>query len=172
MITEAEYNNLLVTVSGAARYAANDSFMNLSATNGWNQLYTVGGNASVSLLPASSYIIALSVRTGLPFPSTSLNSKVKLSPSQLSGYTDYGLPMPNYSLATDTRYYFLLKKPSSQTPAAPCYSAIYAANAKFLGNRPVSPGRDYFTPGDSPTLSNNYASQSSAQFICTPAKQW
>jgi hypothetical protein len=172
MITEAEYNNLLITVGGAAKYAANDSFMNLSATNGWNQLYTVGGNASVSLIPPSSYIIAWSVRTGLPFPSTSLNSKVKVSSSQLTGYTDYGLPMPGYDLTTDTRYYFILKKPSASTPAVPCYTAIFTFMAKFLGNRPVAPGRDYFAVGDSPTLTNSYTSQSSAQFICTQAKQW
>jgi len=58
LVTETEYNSLLVKVGGAAKYAANDSFMNLSMYNGWNQLYTVGGNASVSQVPPSNYIIA------------------------------------------------------------------------------------------------------------------
>jgi len=172
MITEAEYNNLPSVINGASKYAATDSFMNLPSIIGWNQLYTVGGNASVSLIPPSSYIIAWSVRTGVNFGSSSHHSKIKVSSSQLAGYTDYGLSMPDYVVNADTRYYFMLKKPGSPTGGLPSYTAVYAFHAKFLGGRPVTPARDYFTPGESATLNISYESQSAVQFICTPTKQW
>ena len=172
MITEAEYNNLLVTVSGAGKYAANDSFMNLSSTSGWNQLYTVGGNASVPLIPPSSYIIAWSIRTGSNFNTNGEHSKVKVSSSQLTGYSDYGLGLGNYALTMDTRYHFILKNPVASTGPLPSYTAVYAFHSRFLGSRPLTPGRDYFTPGESATLNNAYNSQSAMQFICTQSKQW
>lgn len=172
MVTETEYNNLLQVVNGAGKYAANDSFMSLPSQMAWNQLYTVGGNASVSQLPPSSYIIAWSVRTGDYFNSTSQFCKIKVSSSQLTGYTDYGLSMPDYPVTADTRYYFIMKKPANPTGDLPSYTAVYTHHAKFLGGRFVTPGRDYFTPGNSPTLNNSNNSQSAVQFICTQAKQW
>ena len=172
MVTEAEYDNLLSVVNGADKYAANDSFMNLPSVFGWNQLYTVGGNASVSLIPPSSYVIAWSVRTGVNFNSSSQNSKIKVSSSQLTDYTDYGPSLPDYPLIPDTRYYFILKKPLNKTGILPSYTAVYAFHAKFLGGRPVTPGRDYFTPNNSPTLNYNYQSQSASQLICTQTRQW
>ena len=174
MITETEYNNLVTVVNGAGKYAATDSFMNLPSVGGWNQLYTVGGNASVSLIPPSNYIIAWSIRTGTgpAFDILSEHSKIKVSASQLTGYTDYGPGLPDHILDHDRRYYFILKKPPNPTGALPSYTAVYAFHAKFLGNRPVTPARDYFTPGESATLNYSYESQSAVQFICTAAKQW
>ena len=172
MITEIEYNNLLAIISGAAKYAANDSFMNLPSEIAWNQIYTVGGNTSVSQIPPSSYIIAWSVRSGANFAGRSQFARVKVSASQLSGYTDYGPGLPDYPTSMNTRYYFLLKRPKNPTGAAPSYTAVYTHHAKFLGGRIATSGMDYFTPSNNETLNYQSNNQSAVQFICTQTKQW
>jgi hypothetical protein len=88
MISAPEYQNILSVVQGASQYAAKDSFMNLPSEIAWNQLYTVGGNAAVPQIPPSNYIVAWSVRTGVYFTSSSHHSKIKVSSSQLTGYTE------------------------------------------------------------------------------------
>ena len=133
-ITAAEYANLLTVVSGAAKYATPEIYMNTSSSGGWSPVYTIGGSDNVAKVPASSYIIAWSVRTGNGIAS-SLGSKLKVSASRNSGYTDYGNPLPDIgNIAVNTRVYFVLKTPFMITPPTPSYTAFYNALDIFLGN--------------------------------------
>jgi hypothetical protein len=172
-ITAAEYNNLLITVTGSARYAEPEVFMTTSSTGGWSGDYTTGGSDKSVKVPASSYIIAWSVETGNAI-SSSLNSKLKISATQKAGYTDYGKPLPDIgNIATSTRVYFVLKTPNIITPAAPCYTAVYTSSVFFLGNvTNAGSGPEYYTSGDSPSLTSSFASDSYSQVISTPTRQW
>ncbi len=170
-VTAAEYNNLLAIVNGAAKYAAPDIYMNTASTSGWASNYTVGGNNNFTKVPASSFIIAWSVRTGSGSTSTSLNSKLKVSASQFSGYTDYGNPLPSIgTIAVNTRVYFVIKTPYIITPASLCYTAVYSASSQFLGLNGSGP--EYFVTGDNPNPSNSYFTDSYSQIISTQTKQW
>ena len=170
-ITEAEYNNLLITVNGAARYGAPEIFMNIPTTNGWTAGYTIGGSNNVSKVPASSYIIAWSIRTGKGV-SSSLNSKLKISTTQKAGYTDYGSPLPDIgSIPANRRVYFVLKTPDTVTPSTPCYTAVYNSSTYFLGDVSGA-GPEYYAYGDSTTVSSSFPSDSFSQVVSVKTKQW
>jgi len=118
-VTAAEYNNLLTVINGAARYATPEIYMNTAANAGWSPNFTVGGSENAAKVPASSYIIGWSIRTGTGV-STSSNSTLKFSSSQTAGYVDYGNPLPNVSnILTNTRIYFILKTPIPLSPQRP-----------------------------------------------------
>lgn len=172
-ITATEYNNLLVVLTGAARYATPEIYMNTSSSGGWSPDYTVGGSDNAPKVPASSYIIAWSVRTGNGI-SSSLNSKLKVSASQKASYTDYGGALPAIgNIAINTRVYFILKTPAVTTPSSPCYTAVYNALTFFLGNNTsAGAGPEYYTGGDSAAPATSFASDSYSQVISTPTKQW
>jgi hypothetical protein len=172
-VTAAEYNNLLTVVSGSAKYAAPEIYMNTSASGGWSPNYTIGGSNNDIKVPASSYIIAWPVRTGNGIAS-SLGSKLKISATQSSGYTDYGGPLPNIgSIAVNTRVYFVLKAPYMITSAIPSYTAVYNALTFFLGNTTnAGSGPELYNSGDSPTLPNSFSADSFSQVISTNTRQW
>jgi hypothetical protein len=172
-VTAAEYNNLLTVVNGAAKYATPEIYMNTSSSGGWSPDYTIGGSDNDAKVPASSYIIAWSVRTGNGIAS-SLNSKLKVSTSQKSGYTEYGNPLPDIgNIGVNTRVFFVLKAPYIITPAVPCYTAVYNALTFFLGNNTTSgSGPEYYGTGDTPSLTLSFASDSYSQVICTRTRQW
>jgi hypothetical protein len=172
-VTETEYNNLLVIISGSVKYGAPELFMNTTATNGWSADYTVGGNSNIARIPASNYVIGWSVRTGTS-SSSSAGSKLKVSGSQTSGYVDYGGPLPDMgSIAGNTRVYFVLKNPIAKTPAAPAYIAMYNATAYFLGNiGGPSHGPEYYKSGDSNVPATAFQTDSYSQVISTGTKQW
>ena len=165
-VTAAEYNNLLTTVTGAARYAATEARMNSSALALGGNI-TVGGNGAITKVPSSSYIIAWSVRTGSG--GNASGSKLKISSQQQTGYADYGNALPATDIAPNTRIYFVMKAPFIFTPAAPCYTAVY----NFDGLLGVSTGgTEYYTLGDSPTISTSQSYSSHSQVISTTTKQW
>jgi hypothetical protein len=172
-ITAAEYANLLTVVSGAAKYATPEIYMNTSSSGGWSPDYTIGGSDNVAKVPASSYIIAWSVRTGNGIAS-SLGSKLKVSASRNSGYTDYGNPLPAIgNIAVNTRVYFVLKTPFMITPPTPSYTALYNALTFFLGNNTFSSsGPEYYGGGDVSSISLSFTSDSYSQVISTPTRQW
>jgi hypothetical protein len=172
-ITAAEYANLLTVVSGAAKYATPEIYMNTSSSGGWSPDYTIGGSDNVVKVPASNYIIAWSVRTGNGIAS-SLGSKLKVSASRNSGYTDYGNPLPAIgNIAVNTRVYFVLKTPFTITPATPSYTAVYNALTYFLGNNTfISSGPEYYVAGDGSNPSLSFTSDSYSQVISTPTRQW
>jgi hypothetical protein len=170
-VTASEYNNLITVVTGAAKYAAPELFMNTATSNGWTADYTIGGNPNIAKVPASSYIIAWSVRTGIGTTSTQ-NSKLKVSIAQTSGYTNYGSPLPNIgTIAANTRVYFVLKAPNTTTPSAACFTAVYNATTYFLGNN-TGAGSEYYVSGDSSSPNNSYPSDSYSQVISTQIRQW
>jgi len=172
-VTAAEYNNLLIVVNGAAKYATPDIYMNTAPGGGWSPNFTIGGSNNVSKVPASNYIIAWSVKTGNGV-SSSLNSKLKVSTSQTSGYTDYGNPLPNIgSIAINTRVYFVLKTPNIITAAAPSYTSMYNAVTFFLGNNTfVGSGPEFYSAGDASSIPTSFPSDSYSQVISTQTRQW
>ncbi len=172
-VTATEYNNLLVAVNGAAKHACPDILMNNGTSGGWAPNYTVGAGKNSILVPASSYIIALSVRTGAS-TSTSLGSKLKVSASETTGYTDYGSALPAIGdIPGDTKVYFILKTPVTATPAASGYTALFNASIYFLGNiTGGTNGPEYYGTGDVPSLTTPFSSDSYFQVISTQTKDW
>lgn len=172
-ITAAEYNNLLIGVNGAAKYATPEIYMNTSSSGGWSPNYTIGGSNNASKVPASNYIIAWSVRTGNGI-SSSLDSKLKVSASQNTGYNDYGNSLPYIGdIAVNTRVYFVLKTPNIITPATPSYTAVYNALTFFLGNNTFSSsGPEYYAGGNASDISLSFTSDSYSQVISTQTRQW
>ncbi len=172
-VTAAEYANLLTVVNGSSKYATPEIYMNTSASNGWTTNYTIGGSNNAAKLPASSYIIAWSVRTGIA-ASNSLGSKLKVSASQNTGYIDYGGALPTMgSIAANTRVYFVLKTPAAITPAAPSYTAVYNAVTHFLGNNATpGSGPEYYILGDGGNPATAINSDSYSQIISTQIRQW
>ena len=172
-ISAAEYDNLGKIVSGAAKYATPEIYMNTSSSGGWSPDYTAGGSDNVAKVPASNYIIAWSVRTGNGI-SSSLGSKLKVSASRNSGYTDYGNPLPDIgNIEVNTRVYFVLKTPFMITPPTPSYTGVYNALTFFLGNNTFSSsGPEYYGNGDTPDLTLSFSSDSYSQVISTPMRQW
>lgn len=172
-ITGAEYDNLATGLTGAGKYGAPEIYMNTSSSGGWSPDYAVGGNNNYTKVPASSYIVAWSVRTGNGI-SSSLNSKLKVSASQSTGFADYGSPLPGIgNIAVDTRVFFVLKKPSVKTSASPNYTAVYNALTFFLGNNTNSgSGPEYYSNGDNSSLTLSFPADSYCQVISTATKQW
>jgi hypothetical protein len=172
-VTETEYNNLLVIVSGSAKYGAPEIFMNTTPATGWSASYTIAGNNNVAKVPASNYIIGWSVKTANS-SSTAAGSKLKVSTTQTSGYIDYGGPLPSTgTLAATTRVYFVLKNPGNKTPAAPAYTGVYNGSNYFLANiNGASHGPEYYKSGDSDVPATAFPSDSYSQVISTGTKQW
>jgi hypothetical protein len=172
-ITGSEYDNLVTGLTGAGKYGSPEIYMNTPSTGGWSPDYSVGGSNNSAKVPASSYIVAWSVRTGNGV-SSSLNSKLKVSASQTTGYADYGSPLPDIgNIAVDTRVFFVLKTPSATTPASPSYTAVYNALTFFLGNTTYSTsGPEHYSSGDNSSLTVSFAADSYSQVISTATKQW
>ncbi|MDB5201409.1 MAG: Protein of unknown function precursor [Ferruginibacter sp.] len=172
-VTGAEYVNLLTVVSGTARYATPEIYMNTTASGGWTNNYTVGGSLNSLKIPASSYIIAWSVRVGAG-ASNALGSKLKLSLLQNSGYTDFGSSLPNTgTINANTRVYFVMKSPNLLSPDGNSFTAVYNAQTYFLGNNVAGgAGPEYFQPGDGGSPGTSYSSDSYSQVIATSTRQW
>ena len=169
-VTASEYNNLLSVVSGSAKYAESEIYMNTVPTGGWSPQRVIGGSNNMAKVPASSYIIGWSLRTGSN-TSSSQNSKLKISVSQTSGYTDYGSPLPGIgTIAANTRVYFVLKAPYIITPPTLSYTAVYNFAMNFLGDAPGGP--EYYSLGDDSNLPSTFAGDSYSQVICTSIRQW
>ena len=166
-VTATEYNNLITVVSGAAKYGASDGLMTTSTTNGWDVNYTAGGNTAYAKVPASNFIIAWSVRTGLT-STAATGSKLKVSTVQNAGYTDYGNPLPNIgSIAANTRVYFVLKAPAYPVPAAPSYTAVYNNTVYFLGNTTTG-GPESYAAGDMSALGDSNAAAAVVVLAASP----
>ena len=171
-VTATEYNNLVTVVNGAAQYGISEIFMNSTPDNSWIGNFTIGGNVDAVKVPANNYIIALLVKTG-SLNSTSAGSKLKISSSQLSSYTDYGPPLPNVATAGTTRLYFVLKKPSIITSSSPTWTSMYNSAFNFLGlSTTLGVGPEYYGSGDNNTLTTSNASDSYLQVISTANRQW
>jgi hypothetical protein len=172
-VTAAEYDSLVTRLTGAGKYGAPEIYMNTSSTGGWSPDYCIGGNKNFAKIPASSYIVGWSVRTGNGI-SSSLNSKLKVSASQSTGYTDYGNPLPYLgNIAVDTRVFFVLKTPSAKTSASSNYTAVYNASVFFLGNHSdASSGPENYASGDNANLTLSFPADSYSQVISTATKQW
>lgn len=172
-INATEYANLLTAVSGAASYGMSEPYMTTSSSGGWSPDYTIGGNNHGTKVPASNYIIAWSVRTGNGI-SSALGSKLKVSASQTTGYTDYGSALPDVgNISVNTRVFFVLKQPYQLTPASPSYTGMYNALTFFLGNNTfLGSGPENYGSGDTPDITLPFASDSYSQVIATPLRQW
>jgi hypothetical protein len=172
-VSAAEYSNLLTVISGTARYGMSEPYMGTSSSGGWSPDYTIGGNNNGVKVPASNYIIAWSVRTGNGI-SSSLGSKLKVSASQTTGYTDYGNALPDVgNIAVNTRVFFVLKTPYQLTPASASYLAMYNALTFFLGNNTVAgSGPENYGSGDTPNITLSFPADSYSQVIATPLRQW
>jgi hypothetical protein len=172
-VTATEYNNLLTVVSGAARYGMSEIYMATSSSGGWSPDYTIGGNPKAAKVPASNYIIAWSVRTGNGI-SGSLGSKLKVSVSQTTGYTDYGSALPDIgTIGENTRVFFVLKMPYVLTPSSASFTAMYNALTFFLGNNTTaSNGPENYGSGDTPNITLSFFADSFSQVIATPLRQW
>lgn len=173
-VTQAEYNNLLTTVSGSAKYGSSESYMLTTPNNQWTGGYMVGGNPNPAKVPPSNYIIAWSVKTGVS-ASSALNSKLKVSASQTSGYADYGSALPDIgTIPANTRVFFVLKKPLVVTPASPAFTAVYNVTSGFLGaTSGAGYGPEYFQGSDVSFFnSGSGAFDAYSQVICTGVRQW
>ena len=173
-VTQAEYNNLLTTVTASGKYGSSESYMLTTPNNGWAAGYMVGGNPNPAKVPAGNYIIAWSVKTGV-LASSALNSKLKVSASQTSGYVDYGSTLPDIgNIPAYTRVFFVLKKPVVITPASPSFTAVYNVTSAFLGSTSgAGYGPEYFQGSDVSFFnSGNYGSDAYSQVICTAVRQW
>ena len=177
-ITASEYNSILQNVGGAVPYGASSVSMANSVTNSWSGGYTITQNFSQQLpLPASSYPIALSVRTGIGIPLTMAGIKLKVSPtSQTSGYTDFPTTVtPNVSgsIALNTVYYFVLKKPNAKTAdTGPSNLAVYTPETHQIGINDNA-GISYYGSGDVSSPNNGIFNMVQLfQVIATPVRQW
>lgn len=167
-VTAEEYQKLLTSVTQAVTCGATEPFMNSSHTGGWNTNLTIGGNELLARVPASSYIIAWSVKL---YPSSfSINasgSKLLVSSSQKTGYTSYGKALPDIgSILPGSRIYFVLKKPSTTTPPSPSYIGIYCSTSFYVATGPGGP--EYYAFGETNSLGNTgIFSSSFSQVIST-----
>lgn len=171
-VTADEYNKLLTQVTQAVIGGATESFMNTMPATSWNTNVTAGGSELVTKLPASSYVIGWSVKTG-SYPSASINSKLKVSSSQKTDYNTYGNALPDIGvIPPNTRVYFVLKQPSTTTPAAPCYTAVYNFISYFTGCA-TGGGPEFSVIGENSTISSSGIPYSSfSQVISTIRKPY
>ena len=67
-VTAAEYNNLLITVTGSAKYGSLEAFMNTSANGAWNGNLTIGGAVNsfkvpilpqITMIPSDERVISM-----------------------------------------------------------------------------------------------------------------
>ncbi len=75
--------------------AATDRFTTLEADIELRLVYTAVSDTETLQAPFCSYSIAWSIRTGTAYPSSSQHSKIKISPSQVTRYTDYAPSLPD-----------------------------------------------------------------------------
>ena len=172
-VTAAEYSNIISVVNGAAQYGISEIFMNSTPNNAWTSgSFTIGGNVDAAKVPAFNYIIALSIKTGSS-TSNSAGSKLKISSSQLTNYSDYGPGLPNIATGGNIRLYFVLKKPAVITSSSPSWTALYYVTGGFLGFSTVfGVGPEFYGPGDNSTLTTSNPSDSYLQVISTATRQW
>ena len=134
----------------------------------------IGGGSSSILIPASSYIVAWSMRS--QFSTSPSNVKLKVSASQQTGYTQYGGVLPSDFVPDNTRVYYVLKRPSALTPSSPGYVTEYAGGSfNFLGAlSPGTPDYELLGTGDVSNLdgSFHFPVKLMAQVISTTQKQW
>jgi hypothetical protein len=169
-VTAGEYGDLLSKVAGAARAGATEAYMNTMPSNGWAADYTVAADTDHVQIPASSFVIAWSVRTGID-SSSAAASKLKISTARYSGYSDYGGELPDIGkIAPKTRVFFVLKTPSGQTSAAPSFTGVYSPTAYFLGAG--SGGPVYYHSGNYASPASKFSSGMYSQVIATNNKQW
>jgi hypothetical protein len=175
-VTAADYA-ALQNLSDAAVYGAPALTGSFSATNSANE--TVSQNVvNQGPVPAGAYPYALAVRTGSATPSTMAGLKLKLSTTATnSGYADWpaaGTAVPNAPtpLATNTTYYYVLKRPSVATSAA-AYLALYGAQASQYGIAIGTGGTAYSSSGDAGTLGITRNGFTAAfQVLATPTRLW
>jgi len=178
-ITAAEYVSLTTTLSASA-YVASPPQMSTTSDNTWSAGYTITESfTNESLIPAANYVLALSIRTGTLAPSSLAGLKLRVSnTTQTSGYTLIpvsGSTTPNIpvgSPAAQTIYYFVLKKPTNQTPAGSASNvAIYIPTMGQVGVVSTT-GSLFYIASDASNPSNPFTVSPQFQVLATPSKSW
>jgi len=176
-ITSGEYSLLQTGLNGMASYGATAATMAMAATNGYGGGNTVTQNFStMSQMPAGYYSVALSVKTGSVAPANMSGMNLKLSNTgQSSGYVTIASVFSGVAApAAQTIYYFLVKRPSVQSPiGAASNMAIYQSATYQLGAVASPFGTNLFIgSGDISNPSNSSTTTSLFQVMATTVKVW
>ena len=177
-ITAVEHGRVLSNISGMGAYGATAAQMGTTSTNSWSAGYTYTENfTNQTQLPASNYPVALSIRTGgtlAPLSMVGLKLKVS-STSQTAGYATIPAAASTPATATltaNTLYYFVLKKPTTLTAAAPSNLAMYTPADFQIGTVTIG-GTGYYDAGDTATPATIITTFAPlVQVLSTPTKQW
>ena len=185
-ITATSYN-AIANMSGAGRILATEAYMGGGVANGgcganatW--AYTSGafGGGGAPYFTAGRYIVAFSLKSKTPsvFASSSKNiagAILKMSSTVNTGFSDYTGAFPSVSISDQTRYYFVIKRPSGIIPNTP-FMAIYMqdANNDIIGTGNGSVATMYNGNGNtnSPSSAAGVSTQLFFQVIEVPTKQW
>ena len=185
-ITATSYN-AIANMNGAGRILATETYMGGGVSNGgcganstW--AYTSGafGGGGAPYFTAGRYIVAFSIKSKTPsvFSGSSKNISgaiMKMSSTVNSGYTDYTGAFPSVAISDQTRYYFVIKRPSGIIPSTP-FMAIYMqdANNDIIGTGNGSAGTIYTGSGNtnSPSGSGGVSTSLFFQAIEVSTKQW
>jgi hypothetical protein len=185
-ITATSYN-AIANMNGAGRILATESYMGGGVSNGgcgssstW--AYTSGafGGGGAPYFTAGRYVVAFSLKSKTPsvFSGSSKNISgaiMKMSSTVNSGYSDYTGAFPSVSISDQTRYYFVIKRPSGIIPNTP-FMAIYMQdpNNDIIGTGNGSVGTVYTGSGNtnSPSGAGGVSTSLFFQAIEVSTKQW
>ncbi len=168
-VSATDYGNVAAQLSSVTKYVMNDSQMAVTPGGGWTANFAVAHPAAASTVPAGTYIIGFSCRSGgnpgtatpliaTSFPPTATYTAIANSPTQ---------PTLN------VQNYFIRKAPTTATAATSYLGIVQSATAP-LNNTSFSGQQGYYSPSGPPFTSwtSWTANFLFYQVLGTPTQQW
>ena len=174
-ITSAEYSLLISGINGLTAYGAPNATMAMTAAGSFAVYQTLTQNFStMTQMPAGYYPVALSLKTGLTAPAYMSGLNFKLSNTgQSSGYAVFASSFTASAPYTPSSvYYFVLRRPSGQSPAGAASNMAITQTATFQVGVIGSAGNMFYGSGDISNPSNSSAATPLFQVLATAVKAW
>jgi len=171
-VTATEYAAVLAGVTGAASYGTSSAVFNTNYA-GFPTTNTMSLNPTATVVPASSYPIAMSFKAATATTST---GQLKFGATVQNTFNNYGGALPSFTTTTFGINYFVIKAPTT-TLASNGYIALYTSAASIGIGAGVASTVNYYAPGDLANGSNmatydGNGYQPQVQVISTSTKTW
>lgn len=166
-VSAADYASVFSTVTGATKYAMTDSQLTENGIDAWSGGFAFTLAASVSTIPASSYVIGFAARSD----DVSAGTVTPLISTTYTGSYSAVSNSPTFAAGSPSAVQYYIRR-NPQTPtAAISYLALVSTLNRRRGNTLFNSYYSATSPYNSWT-SYNSAKAPVQQFIATTTKCW
>lgn len=166
-VSAADYASVFSSVTGATKYAMTDSQLNEDGGDAWSGGFAFSLAASVSTIPASSYVIGFAARSD----DVSAGTVTPLISTTYTGSYSAVSNSPTFAAGSPSAVQYYIRRNPQTSTASTSYLALVSTLNRRRGSTLFNSFYSAASPYNSWTSYNN-AKAPVQQFIATTTKCW